>query len=349
MATGPIQLLGQDCPTVRVCLGGTFHPFHAGHKALLQEATRDAAHVFVGITSGKLAGRPDRSVPPWEQRAELVEGVIRNELGFTGELTVRALDDAAGPAASGDYDAIVVSPETVRGAEAINETRAAADLKPLALRIVSHVLADDLLPLSATRVARGDVAPDGQRLTPLRVVVGSANPVKVAGVDAALGQILGTVERSVTGLNVDSGVPEQPQNKETLLGARNRAREAMAAADDADYAIGVEAGLQQDDGGEWYDVQCCVVTDRLGKETTGWGPAFQYPAWVTRRAREGEMISDILGPIANDPRIGGTTGAIGFLTDGRMDRTALTRHAVFMAFVPRFRPDLYASSFAATA
>jgi non-canonical (house-cleaning) NTP pyrophosphatase len=53
------------------------------------------------------------------------------------------------------------------------------------------------------------------------------------------------------------------------------------------------------------------------------------------------MVSAILGPVADDPRIGSTTGAIGYLSDGRLDRTALTQTAVLMAFLPRFRRDLY--------
>jgi inosine/xanthosine triphosphatase len=81
--------------------------------------------------------------------------------------------------------------------------------------------------------------------------------------------------------------------------------------------------------------------DRNGWETHGWGPAFEYPAWVTERALRGEMVSTILGPVANDPAIGSTTGAIGYLSGGRLDRTGLTQSAVLMAFVPRVRRDLY--------
>jgi inosine/xanthosine triphosphatase len=106
--------------------------------------------------------------------------------------------------------------------------------------------------------------------------------------------------------------------------------------------VGIEAGLVTMPGGHApVDSQACVVHDALGRETVGWGPGFHYPDWVTRRALAGEMVSDILGPVAQDPRIGGTTGAVGFLTDGRMDRTELTRLALLMAFVPRLHRELY--------
>lgn len=320
-------------------MGGTFHPFHAGHEAMLRAAMDGATHVFVGVTDGELGVRKDREVPPWETRAETVRAFVA-QTGWTGTLETHALTHPSGPAATGDYDAIVASPETAAGADRINVARAKAGLPALAVRLVHHVRGPDLRILSASRVAAGDVDRDGQRLTPLRVAVGSANPVKVAAVAQEFESSLG-IAVDARGFHVDSSVPEQPKGDETQSGANARANAALEKWPDAEYGVGIEAGLQSI-GDAWFDVQACVISDRHGRQTIGWGPGFQYPEWVTQRALAGEMISEILGPVANDPRIGGTTGAIGFLTDGRMDRTALTRHAVLMALTPRFHPDLYA-------
>jgi pantetheine-phosphate adenylyltransferase len=296
--------------------------------------------VFVGVTDGELARR-DRVVPGWRARADVVEEFWR-DAGFAATLTVRALTDPDGPAASSDYDAIVVSPETVLGAARINKRRDEAGRSALAVRVVPHVLAADLLPVSGTRIAAGDIDRAGRRKSPVRVAVGSTNPVKSGAVRAALASILGGVACEISAVDVPAGVPGQPRDDETLDGARARARAARRARPDCDYSIGIEAGLNQDPAGEaWYDAQACVVADALGQETDGWGPAFRYPDWVTRRALAGEMVSEILGPVAGDPRIGGTTGAIGFLTEGVMDRAELTRIAVVMAFVPRIKRTLY--------
>lgn len=325
---------------MKVCLGGTFDPFHVGHEAMLKEAVRDADAVFVGVTDAELAQRPDRRVAPWQTRADAVRDFVA-ATGFQGDLTVSRLTDAAGPAATGDYDAIVVSTETIDGAGAINDRRRDAGLPALDLRVVPHVHGEDLLPVSATRIAAGDIDRDGNRSTDVRVAVGSQNPVKVEAVRAEVARLLGH-EVAVRGFEVDSGVPEQPKDEEAQRGADSRAQSALAAWPEADYAVGVEAGLCRDPAGQaWFDVQACTVLDRTGRRTRGWGPAFQYPDWVTERAKAGERVSDILGPVADDPRIGGTTGAIGFLTDGAMDRTRLTRIAVLMAFVARLRPEIY--------
>ncbi|MCA1819527.1 MAG: inosine/xanthosine triphosphatase, partial [Halobacteriales archaeon] len=325
---------------MRVCLGGTFEPFHAGHKALLRAAADGADEIFVGVTDAALATRPDRKVTDWGARAKAVEAFLRST-GYQGGLTVRPLADPHGPAATGDYDRIVVSPETEPAALAINVARQKHGMKPLQVQIVPHVLGQDLLPISGTAIHAGRTDADGARLAPVEVAVGSANEVKVAAVRAEFTRLV-PVPVQVRGFAVPTGVPEQPKDDETLQGARRRAVAARAAWPGCDYAVGIEAGLVRFPGAEGYlEAQGCVVIDRTGWETHGWGPAFHYPDWVTVRALRGEMVSDVLGPLAKDPRLGATTGAIGWLSEGRLDRVALSRMAVLMAFVPRFRRALY--------
>lgn len=325
---------------MRVCLGGTFDPFHAGHKALLRAAANGATELFVGVTDGDLARRDDRTVAPFAQRARRVEEFLRGD-GYTGMVVTRGLREPYGPAVTGDYDAIAASPETVRGAEAINAQRAATGRPPLRLIAVPHVLAQDLLPISGTRIAAGRIDGDGRRTTPVHIAVGSGNRVKVQAVLEESVRILG-LPADVKGIEVPTGVPEQPRDAETLTGARNRARAALKAWPEADYGIGIEAGLVKFPGEASYvEAQACAVLDSSGWETHGWGPAFHYPPWVTERALRGEMVSSILGPVAKDPSLGTTTGAIGYLSEGRLQRTGLTQMAVLMAFLPRFRRDLY--------
>jgi inosine/xanthosine triphosphatase len=310
---------------VRVCLGGTFDPFHAGHEALLRAV--EGGHLFVGVTVGELAARPDRTVASFEERR-------LNILAVVPKAKVEPLEDGIGPAADGEYDAIVVSPETVAGAEAINRKRAELGKPALKIIQVPHVLAEDLLPISATRIYAGDIDRDGKRLTPLRVRVGSENPVKIAGTKAAFERLI-SCELDVRGAIVKSGVPEQPTEGQMVQGAANRARAAGG-----EYGVGIEAGLYADSEGDWFDVQCAAIWDG-SLLTKGSGPSFKYPDFVTRRALAGELISEIIGPIANDASIGGTTGAIGFLTGGVYLRQEFTEQAVLMAMVPRISQSLY--------
>lgn len=314
------------------CLGGTFDPFHAGHEALLRAAADDV--VFVGVTVGDLATRPDRDIASFETRKQRILEILPHA-------EVKPLEDGIGPAVSGDYDRIIVSPETQSGAESINWKRAQIGKPPLAIVVVPHLLGEDLLPISATRIHAGDIDREGKRLRPLRIRVGSKNPVKVRGTERAFARIF-SCALDVQGVDAESGVPEQPRGAETERGAENRAKAAGG-----EYGVGVEAGLQQDEGGEWFDVQAAAIWDG-STLTRGFGPAFQYPDFVTKRALSGEMISDIMGPIAQDASIGGTTGAIGYLTNGAYMRDEFTEQAVLMALVPRVRRSLYAEGASTT-
>ncbi len=325
---------------MRVCLGGTFEPFHVGHQALLRAAAEGATGIFVGVTDGKLAQRSDRTVSPWETRAKVVESFLR-DIGYDGPLSIRPLTDAHGPAATEPYDRIIVSPETAENAIAINLARKKRGLKLLKVRVVPHALGQDLLPVSATAVHAGIIDAEGKRLQPMRIAVGSGNVIKVDAVRREFQDIV-KLPYEVRGFAVKSGVPEQPKGQETMQGAVRRALLAQKEWPECDYAVGIEAGLVKMPGtDEYVEAQACVVVDRNAWQTHGWGPAFQYPAWITARALAGEMVSDILGPVANDPAIGSTTGAIGYLTEGRLDRVGLSRTAVLMAFVPRFRRAAY--------
>lgn len=292
-------------------------------------AALGATEIFVGVTSGPLAAR-NRVVSSWEVRAGTVAAYLR-EQGFAGELTLRELTGPMGPAKDGPFDAIIVSPETAGGAAAINQFRKEHGLPLLQITVVPHLLGEDKLPISATAVSEGRIDRNGKRMKEIRVVVGSGNLVKVRGAEQALQAFL---DVHVAHLAVASGVPEQPVGPQTLQGARNRAAAAMDA--EADYAIGIEAGLVQLPGMQRFvDMQAVVVLDRNGRETIGWGPGFMYPHWVEERALGGEMISDIVGPVVADERIGGTIGAVGYLSAGAMERTELTRIGVTMALLPR--------------
>ena len=331
-------------PPVRVCLGGTFDPFHVGHERLLERALAVAGpngQVFVGLVSDAFsAAKRRRRVAPYAARERtLVDWLAAHDNGAA--VQVRPLDDPHGPSATGDYDVLVASAETAGTGAAVNAERAKRGLSPLRIDVVPLVYAGDLLPISGTRIAAGRIDRDGRRLRPLHVVVGSANPVKVGAVEDALAQLLGDVPLRVHAVPAASGVAEQPLGGDTQVGAVNRARAALAAHAEAEYAVGIEAGLMPDAGDDAFDVQYCAVLDHLGTETIGHGSGFRHPPSVMADVRKGHSIGAVLGARSGDPEIGASTGAIGWLTDGRLDRRTLTRQAVVAAFVPRLRPGLY--------
>lgn len=324
-------------------MGGTFDRLHIGHERLLERAFEVGDEVFIGLTSQRLAqARRHRRVRPFAARKRDLEALLRRR-GWTGEVT--EIDHPYGRATEARYDAIVVSPETLSRTLAINRARRRLGLKPLKVFTIPLLFSDDGLRLSATRMATGEVDSRGRRRTPLKIAVGSENEVKVAAVREAFRKAFPRLNVSVRGVRARSGVAEQPLGDATWRGARARAAAALRGWAKADYGVGIEAGLHKHRAiGRWLDVQYVAVLDRAGSVSASHGGGFYYPDDATRAIRTGKTVSDVLGPMAQDPRLGSTTGAVGFLSRGALDRRALTAQAVLLALLPRIRAELYAGA-----
>ncbi len=142
---------------IRVCLGGTFNVIHDGHMVLLRKAFESGDEIYIGLTTDKMASR-SRKVPLQDYETRLNN--LNNTLGqMAGNkpFFVFPLDDPMDRAASGNFEVIVVSQETVRGAEKINEVRKRNKLKPLEIVIIDMVLAHDGAPITASRVVQGQI------------------------------------------------------------------------------------------------------------------------------------------------------------------------------------------------
>ena len=110
----------------RCCLvGGTFDRLHAGHRLLLDAASKDAEAIEIHITSDSMAEEKSPFVQPFDERM--------NELHNWAEtisdckVSVHQLNDTYGPARHHTTaDAIVATPETLGMCNSINEERIAS-------------------------------------------------------------------------------------------------------------------------------------------------------------------------------------------------------------------------------
>jgi len=185
-----------------------------------------------------------------------------------------------------------------------------------------------------------------------RVGVGSKNEPKIAAVRAAIAAYVSDVD--VRGMEVPSGVSEQPVGfEEIVLGARNRASAAFAVGG-CDLAVGIEDGLvalppgAASDVGDTVNIGCAAVSDGR-RVSLGFSSAFAYPPEVSATAmRDRTPIGELFDRLWRErhdavegPPSAMTTGNVGKLTAGVLPRSEYARHAVLCALVAFVNPDLY--------
>jgi len=150
----------------KVAVGGTFDELHRGHKALLNMAFEVGQKVVIGLSSDMFVskmGKPHKTAPYDERRKELLTFLA--DSGLTKRAKIITLDDPFGRTmASEGLEALVVSKETQRIAERINEKRQKAGLSPLEIVAVNMVPAENDTPISTTRIRSGEIDRNGHML-----------------------------------------------------------------------------------------------------------------------------------------------------------------------------------------
>ncbi|GAB7387826.1 DUF84 family protein [Bacillaceae bacterium] len=176
----------------------------------------------------------------------------------------------------------------------------------------------------------------------LRVAVGSRNPAKVEAARAAFCAI--GLAAEVAGIAVPSGVPPQPfSDEETIRGAINRAKAALACGGEApyDYGIGLEGGVVETE----YGMFVCnwgAVVDREGTVGIGGGHRVQLPPAIASAVRAGKELGEAVKEWAEGESFHRRDGAIGFLTRNAVTREAMFRDVVICAFSRFLQPAVYA-------
>ncbi len=166
-----------------------------------------------------------------------------------------------------------------------------------------------------------------------RVVVGSANPVKIAAVRAVLERLQPAIV--VVGVAVPSGVPDQPRgDEETQAGAIARARSALRHATDADFAVGLEGGVVVLPNGAMRTCAWAAAVDRTGREGLGGSLSMPLPEVVAARVRAGEELGHAMDVVAQAVGTKHGRGAVGILTAGLVDRQRAYEPMIAYALAP---------------
>jgi len=149
-----------------VAVGGTFDEFHKGHRALLQKAFEVGEQVYIGLCSDDFARKLRKShrIATYDERLGNLEHFLKR-MNVLDRAKIIPLNDPYGVTLSrGCIEAIVVSRETEPRTYDINEKRKVKGLPPLNVIVIEMVQAEDDVPISTTRIRRGEINHEGHVL-----------------------------------------------------------------------------------------------------------------------------------------------------------------------------------------
>lgn len=176
----------------------------------------------------------------------------------------------------------------------------------------------------------------------MKVLVGSKNPVKIASVEEAFSKYFQNI--SVEGIDVNPGVPVQPINDETFIGARNRAsklKEMNEAQNlNADFFVGIEGGIAKTFN-KWFAFGCICVIDKENNIGFGNSPSFELPEFVIEKLLNGAELGDVMDEILDEQNTKQRHGAIGFFTNGVMNRKELYIEGLKVAVIPFLHKEMF--------
>ena len=173
----------------------------------------------------------------------------------------------------------------------------------------------------------------------MKIAVGSTNPTKVEAARRAAAKVWPGC--AVVAVAVPSGVGEQPMSDdETIHGAVNRARNALAAVDGAQIGMGVEGGVHDTDHGMFVTGWAAVV-DRNGTLGIGAGGRLLLPETLARRIRAGEELGPVMDEMSGRRNVKHGEGVIGIFTNGLIERTAALEIALTYALARFITPENY--------
>ncbi|MCF8241948.1 MAG: inosine/xanthosine triphosphatase [Melioribacteraceae bacterium] len=176
----------------------------------------------------------------------------------------------------------------------------------------------------------------------MKVLVGSKNPVKLDAVKDAFSNYFDSL--TVLGFDVDSKVPDQPVNEDTLIGARNRALQLKQINNDeklgADYFVGVEGGIGKNFN-RWFAYGGMCIINEKGLEGYGTSAHFELPDCIVERLLNGEELGYIMDELLDTSDTKRKTGAIHFFTKGVMNRKDLYVPGLITALIPLMHENLF--------
>ncbi|MCX7874904.1 MAG: inosine/xanthosine triphosphatase [Melioribacteraceae bacterium] len=176
----------------------------------------------------------------------------------------------------------------------------------------------------------------------MKVLVGSKNPVKTEAVKEAFSIYFDKIE--IIGVDVESQVSHQPIGDETFIGAKNRALKLFEINYqqklNSKYFIGIEGGIINQFN-KWFAFGCMCIIDENKNCGFGLSPHFELPKIVVDKLLEGKELGEVMDEIQNEENTKQKHGAVGYFTNGKMNRKELYIEGLKVALVPFLHSKMF--------
>jgi inosine/xanthosine triphosphatase len=173
----------------------------------------------------------------------------------------------------------------------------------------------------------------------MKIAIGTKNTAKVQALEETLqGYPIFAKGIQIIPFSVPSEVSNQPLSiEETILGAKNRAKNSFTACDSCSYGFGIESGLIEAPGAKTGFLHVTVCSIYNGTDYyVGLSTGFEVPPSILSLVKDKKMdLCDacLQTGISTNTSIGSQEGLVGILTNGRLDRKTYSKQAITSALV----------------
>ncbi len=149
----------------RTVIGGTFDRLHAGHKLLIETASKGTNHLEIWVTEDEMIRDKGPDIISYANRVGEIEDFVAT-LNTSCSLH-RLVDEFGGAESRDDIDRIVCTAETRTTCDRINEHRVQHRLQSLDIVVVPHFIDESGEVLSSSRIRSGKVDREGGLWLPI--------------------------------------------------------------------------------------------------------------------------------------------------------------------------------------
>ncbi len=161
------------------------------------------------------------------------------------------------------------------------------------------------------------------------VVATTTNPAKIEAISLAFDDIYGVGQYRIEGVNVNSGVPLQPIGTiETRAGARQRVANARQVRPEANFWVGIEAGIEDNMTFAW------IVIEHAQSRGESRSASLMLPDIILQGIHQGRELGDEMAVLTGIENVKHKGGAIGVFTDSKLTRTRVYHQALVLSLVP---------------